>query len=205
MVTEIEQSRLTIYGYSINTLLLVCRKQGRRKHLKIGGSPASRGTVGYWKGQLNNFSRKCWRGGGGERNFPKLQVLDQFFFLIWKFSNKKGTFDVNLVFTATLACTKRAFSITNKGNFHHKKWHFLSFEKIWGACAPMPPPPVPPLLRRHLVVLTLESRWPDNLKAMEANSILKLLIYQNNEASMLVASRHKPTRKPKIYDVMSVW
>jgi hypothetical protein len=32
-----------------------------------------------------------------------------------KFPNKKGTFDVNLVFTATLACTKRALSITKKG------------------------------------------------------------------------------------------
>ena len=30
---------------------------------------------------------------------------------------KKGTFDVNLVFTATLACTK-------KGTFYHKKGHF---------------------------------------------------------------------------------
>jgi hypothetical protein len=30
---------------------------------------------------------------------------------------KKGTFDVNLVFTATLACTKRALFITKKGTF----------------------------------------------------------------------------------------
>jgi hypothetical protein len=32
----------------------------------------------------------------------------------WKFPNKKGTFDVNLVFTATLTCTKRALFITKK-------------------------------------------------------------------------------------------
>jgi hypothetical protein len=42
----------------------------------------------------------------------------------WKFPNKKGTFDVNLVFTATLACTKRALFITKKGTFHQKKGHF---------------------------------------------------------------------------------
>jgi hypothetical protein len=34
-----------------------------------------------------------------------------------KFPNKKGTFDVNLVFTATLACTKRALFIIKKGTF----------------------------------------------------------------------------------------
>ena len=32
-------------------------------------------------------------------------------------SKKKGTFDLNLVFTATLACTKRAIFITKKGTF----------------------------------------------------------------------------------------
>jgi hypothetical protein len=32
-------------------------------------------------------------------------------------TNKKGTFDVNLVFTATLACTKRALFITKKGTY----------------------------------------------------------------------------------------
>jgi hypothetical protein len=34
-----------------------------------------------------------------------------------KFPNKKGAFDVNLVFTATLAGAKRALFITNKGTF----------------------------------------------------------------------------------------
>ena len=105
--------------------------QGRRKHQKIGGAPASRGTLGYRKGHLKNFSRKCWqRGGGrGRKNFPvvgipKLHVFDQIFYKTWKFPNKKGTFDVNLVFTATLASTKRALFITKKGTFHHKKGHF---------------------------------------------------------------------------------
>jgi hypothetical protein len=60
---------------------------------------------------------------GGEqfsrRTIPRLHVFDQFFFKkTWKFPNKKGTFDVNLVFTAkftaTLACTKRALFITKK-------------------------------------------------------------------------------------------
>jgi hypothetical protein len=50
--------------------------------------------------------------------------LTKFFKKTWKFPNKKGTFDVNLVFTATLACTKRALFITKKGTFHHKKGHF---------------------------------------------------------------------------------
>jgi hypothetical protein len=41
-------------------------------------------------------------------------------------SKQKGhlSFDVNLVFTATLACTKRALFITKKGTFHHQKGHF---------------------------------------------------------------------------------
>jgi hypothetical protein len=43
--------------------------------------------------------------------------LTKFFFKKWKFANKKGTFEVNLVFTAILACTKRALFITKKGTF----------------------------------------------------------------------------------------
>ena len=58
------------------------------------------------------------------RSIPKLHVFDQIFKKKWKFPNKKGTFDVNLVFTATLACTKSALFITKKGTFHHKKGHF---------------------------------------------------------------------------------
>jgi hypothetical protein len=38
------------------------------KHQKIGGAPASRGTLGYRKGHLKNFSQKCW--GGEEKIFP---------------------------------------------------------------------------------------------------------------------------------------
>jgi hypothetical protein len=49
--------------------------------------------------------------------------LTKFLKKTWKFPNKKGTFDVNLVFTATLACTKRALFITKKGTFSPlKKW-----------------------------------------------------------------------------------
>ena len=68
-------------------------------------------------------------GGGGRKNFPVVAYrnctfLTKFVKKTWKFPNKKGTFDVNLVFTATLACTKRALFITKKGTFHHKKGHF---------------------------------------------------------------------------------
>ena len=68
-------------------------------------------------------------GGGEEKNFPVVPYRDctfftKFFLKTWKFPNKKGTFGVNLVFTATLACTKRALFVTKKGTFHHKKGHF---------------------------------------------------------------------------------
>jgi hypothetical protein len=43
--------------------------------------------------------------------------LTTFFLRTSKFPNKKGTFDVNLLFTATLACTKMALFITKKGHF----------------------------------------------------------------------------------------
>jgi hypothetical protein len=93
--------------------LAIHGSQGRRKHQKIGGgAPASRGTLGYRKGHLKNFSPKCWRRGGkkkfSRRSIPNCTFLTKFFKKTWKFPNKKGTFDVNLVFTATLACTKRA-------------------------------------------------------------------------------------------------
>jgi hypothetical protein len=47
--------------------------------------------------------------------------LNKFVKKSWKFPNKKSTFDVNLVFTATLACTERALFITKKGTFSHLK------------------------------------------------------------------------------------
>ena len=67
------------------------------------------------------FQEMFSTGGGRRRNFLRSYhteivrfwplFLPQFFFKkTWKFPNKKGTFDVNLVFTATLACTKRDFS-----------------------------------------------------------------------------------------------
>jgi hypothetical protein len=72
--------------------------QGHKKHQKIGGgAPASRSTLGYWKGHLKMLSsQKCWRRGGGEKNFPVVPhrnctFLTKFFFKTWKFPNKKGT------------------------------------------------------------------------------------------------------------------
>jgi hypothetical protein len=57
------------------------------------------------------------------RTIPRLLVFDQMFLKNLEISKQKGTFDVNLVFTATLVCTKRALFI-KKDTFHHKKGHF---------------------------------------------------------------------------------
>jgi hypothetical protein len=74
------------------------------------------------------------RGGIFSRyTMPKCTFLTTFYFKTSKFQNKKGTFDVNLVFTATLAFTKRALFITKKGTFSPLK-------NIWGARAPCAPP-----------------------------------------------------------------
>jgi hypothetical protein len=51
-----------------------------------------------------------------------------FFLKASKFPNKKATFDVNLVFIATLA-------------FHHKKGHFFSIKKNGGGVGHVPPVP----------------------------------------------------------------
>ena len=133
--------------------------QGRRKHQKIGGALAYRGTLGYRKGHLKTFSRKCWRrGGGGRKNFPiaayrNCTFFTKFFKKTWKFPNKKGTFDVNLVFTATLACTKRALFITKKGTFSP-----LKNGGGGGHVPPVPPPPVPtPLLAAVKNIVNIEN------------------------------------------------
>jgi hypothetical protein len=89
------------------------------------------------------FQEMLARGGGWEkgkfsrRTIPKLHVFDHIFLKMWKFPNKPDTFDVNLVFTATLASTKRALFITK------------SFGKIGGGghVHPVPPPVPTPLLR----------------------------------------------------------
>ena len=64
-------------------------------------------------GEEEQFSR---------RTIPKLHVFDQFFL----------TFDVNLVFTATLACTKRALFITKRALFITKKGTFSPLKKLGG-------------------------------------------------------------------------
>jgi hypothetical protein len=62
-------------------------------------------------------------GVGGFRTMNA--VFDQLFLKI-EISQKKGIFDVNIVFTATLACTKSAHFITKNGPF--------------GPLTPPPPP-----------------------------------------------------------------
>ena len=78
--------------------------------------------------------------GGGrwaeEEKFPVVPYrnctfLTEFFLKTWKFPNKKGTFDVNLVFTATLACTKGHFSSQKRTLFITKKGTFSTL-KNWG-------------------------------------------------------------------------
>ena len=64
--------------------------------------------------------------------YQNCMFLTKLFFKTSKFPNKKGAFDVNLVFTATLACTKRALFITKKGNFNPLK--------KWGGTCPLCPP-----------------------------------------------------------------
>jgi hypothetical protein len=98
-------------NFGILTVTISNRGVGSIKRLGGGGAPASRVTLGYRKGHL-------------------------FFKKSWKFPNKKGTFqtfDVNLVFTVTLACTKRALFITKKGTFSPLK-------KLGGHMPPCPPP-----------------------------------------------------------------
>jgi hypothetical protein len=81
--------------------------------------------------------------------------LTKFFLKTSKFPNKKGTFDVNLVFTATLACTKRAVFIAKKASF--------GLEKIWGRARALCAPPVPtPLLKISTQVLVKISKSPED-------------------------------------------
>jgi hypothetical protein len=77
--------------------------QGRRPS-KDWGEPTSRGNAGTKKSVLpgEKFSR---------HTIPKLHVFTKFFLKISEFPHKKGTFDVNLLFTATLACTTRALLV----------------------------------------------------------------------------------------------
>jgi hypothetical protein len=86
------------------------------KHQKIGGG----GGTGF-QGHFRTLKR------APKKSYPEIipcrncTFLTTFFLKTWKFPNKKGIFDVNLVFTATLACTKRALFITKKGTFRPSK------------------------------------------------------------------------------------
>jgi hypothetical protein len=80
-------------------------------------------------------------GGWGEEKFTVVPYRNctfstKFLKKTWKFPNKKDTFGVNLVFTATLPCTKRALFITKKGSFHHKKGTYSPLKKFGVAGAP---------------------------------------------------------------------
>jgi hypothetical protein len=67
-----------------------------------------------------------------------LHVFDHIFLKTSKLPNKKGTFDVNLVFTATLACTKRALFITknlrplacNPLDLENESWRDASEDRL---------------------------------------------------------------------------
>jgi hypothetical protein len=85
-------------------------------------------------------------GGRGGEKFSRHTIdipyrnctfLTKFILKISKIPNKKGTFDINLVFTATLPCTKGALSITKKGIFGPLK--------KWGGVPPVPPGPYAPV------------------------------------------------------------
>ena len=92
--------------------------QGRRKHQKMGGGTGFQEHFGILKRAPKTFF-------GGGRNFP-VKSYPNYTFLT-EFPNKKGTFGVNLVFTATLACTKRALFITKRALFITKKGTFFIY------------------------------------------------------------------------------
>ena len=94
--------------------------------------------------------------GRGKKTFSLIPYRNctfftKFFLKTSKFPNKKGTFDINLVFTATLSCTKRALFITKKGTFDPLK-------KFGGHVPPVPPPPVPTPLVIGVSQRTIERR-----------------------------------------------
>ena len=136
----------------INNNLSSDRGVGSIKRLG-GGGHRFQGHFGILKRAPKKIFPEMLVTGG---IFPSYQYrnctfLTKFFLKTWKFPNKKDTFEVNLVlFTATLACTKRALFITKKGTFYHKKGHFSSqkrallvLSKNWGGggtCPPCPPP-----------------------------------------------------------------
>ena len=111
--------------------------------------------------------------------YENCTFLTKFFFKNWKFPNKKGTFDVNLVFTAIAFfkdssvvgqnCQRAHFPCPHppppknalftttlactKGTFHHKKGTFSPLKEIGGggARATRAPPPIPTPLASIIV------------------------------------------------------
>jgi hypothetical protein len=131
-------------GRSVVVAILTFRfrcKQGRRKHQKIGGH-RFQGHFRILKRAPKTFFPKMLAtgGGGGEKNFPVIPYRNctflTKFFKTRKFPNRKGTFDVNLVFTATLACSKRVLFITKKALCITKKGTFSPLN--WGGGARTP-------------------------------------------------------------------
>jgi hypothetical protein len=87
---------------------LLCRRAGLATRPTDNKQQVSVGGGGQGLRAEEKFSR---------HTIPKLHVFDHIFKKNLEISKQKGIFDVNLVFTATLACTKQ-------GTFHHKKGHF---------------------------------------------------------------------------------
>jgi hypothetical protein len=111
-----------------------CRGVGSIKRLWGGGGTGFQGH--FWI--LKRAPKNIFPGNGGKENFPFIPYrnctfLTKLFWKTSKFPNKKGTFDFNLLFTATLACTKL--------QRHYSDISLWSFEKIWEVRAPAPPPP----------------------------------------------------------------
>ena len=103
--------------------------QERRKHQKIGGGHRLSGALRILKMAPKTFFPEMLATGG---DFPVIPYrnctfLTKFFKKTWKFPNKKGASEDNLVFAPTLAVPNQ---------IHHKKGHF---EKIGVGGGHVPP------------------------------------------------------------------
>ena len=109
---------------------------------RLGGGTGFQGHFWILKRALKKLFPEMLARGGGKKYFLAILyrnytfLTPKLFLKTWKFPNKKGTFDVNLVFTATLACTKRTLFITKKGTFVSLK----QFGGGEGGTCPLCPP-----------------------------------------------------------------